>query len=372
MSIPQILGSNCQSALSLDLFAEQIEQYPDVEIIENDVPATRDRWVLSSNLQKAIRLALPDTAIATAKTMLEIDERYFFRRLLVIAYEDIGIANSAACFFVIRLFRRAAMHRRLGPLRVAAWLIGQLCWSVKSRSLCDGIVAIDFSARKAEYEQQLANLSADQVLNIASSRDETPIARIAATRELAGYSIFVGGSYQVVRPQNKQYLAELAARLCLTDMETRLLLSGQGVTESINIPLPICLDMLHCGSSEVVRNERRFRIRNGILTSALDRHTRMGQAAFERFARETSSVGKFLQGRARKNAISALGCAAFILDGAQLDRELQFDGSAALRQAADEAFLEYSGIPGDMGHDLLALVSENLPELDAIRWEMLA
>ncbi|EMN1929395.1 hypothetical protein RVV18_003841 [Burkholderia ambifaria] len=372
MSIPQIRGSNCQPTQSLDLFAEQIAQYPDVEVIENDIPATRDRWVLSSNLQKAIRLALPDTAVATAKTLLEIDERYFFRRLLVIAYEDIGIANPAACFFVIRLFRRAAMHRRLGPLRVAAWLIHQLCWSVKSRSLCDGIVAVDFSARKAEYEQQLANLSADQVLDIATSRDENPVARIAATRELAGYSVFVGGAYRVVRPQSKQYLTELATRLCLTDMETRLLLSGQGVTESINIPLPICLDMLRCGPSQVVRNERRFHIRNGILTSALDRHTRMGQAAFERFARESRPIGRFLQARSRKNVISALGCAAFILDGAQLDRELQFEGSAALRQAADEAFLEYSGMPGGMGRELLALVSENLSELDAIRWEMLA
>lgn len=54
---------------------------------------SKDRWLHASCLQKAIRRNLPELAISSARFLWDWNPRYLVRRLGVIAFEDIGLAN---------------------------------------------------------------------------------------------------------------------------------------------------------------------------------------------------------------------------------------------------------------------------------------
>ena len=75
----------------------QVNSTPDI------IPTATDRWLLASNLQKAIRRGLTDVAMGTANKLLIVDARYFWRRLLVIAYEDIGYGDITKCHDLLRM-----------------------------------------------------------------------------------------------------------------------------------------------------------------------------------------------------------------------------------------------------------------------------
>jgi replication-associated recombination protein RarA len=64
--------------------------------LESVDPLPCDRWLAASALQKAIRRGDAPTAQRAARTLYRHDPRSAWRRLLVIAYEDIGIGAPAA------------------------------------------------------------------------------------------------------------------------------------------------------------------------------------------------------------------------------------------------------------------------------------
>jgi hypothetical protein len=61
---------------------------PPLEAVE---PLPCDRWLAASTLQKAIRRGDALTAGRAVRTLYRHDPRSAWRRLLIIAYEDIGI-----------------------------------------------------------------------------------------------------------------------------------------------------------------------------------------------------------------------------------------------------------------------------------------
>lgn len=61
--------------------------------MSNTTKVPSDRWLHTSCLQKAIRRNLPDLAVPSARFLWEFSPRYLMRRLGVIAFEDIGLAN---------------------------------------------------------------------------------------------------------------------------------------------------------------------------------------------------------------------------------------------------------------------------------------
>jgi replication-associated recombination protein RarA len=112
-SIPTYSENIPTPVLLIDRISEfQVNTTPDI------IPTAFDRWLLASNLQKAIRRGLTDVALGTASKLLIVDARYFWRRLLVIAYEDVGFSNITVCHDLLKTFRREALCRDLGPERV--------------------------------------------------------------------------------------------------------------------------------------------------------------------------------------------------------------------------------------------------------------
>lgn len=338
-----------------------------LSIAPEDVPATADKWLLASNLQKAIRRGLTRSAVATATKLLTVDAPYVWRRLLVIAYEDVGFGDLQLCFDLLKTFRREALHRDIGPDRVAAYFADRLSQALKSRALCDGIAMLEFSVKRGQHERRCIRLTDDQLIAMACSADTPVMIRVAALRHICGYREVVNGSYRTGIPARPELMREVARRVELSEMTTTLFLSGQGVSESLNIPLPMVSQMVRATEVSEQKAKQVFKGKNGLQYCALDRHTRAGKRGFATLAREVKAVRKFFDRRPGLNAVAVLGVAVFIIEGSGLNRWLVFDGANSLRQTFERNFLEYVGIIGDDADELLAVVADSLSRLNQLR-----
>lgn len=336
---------------------------------DKHIPITVDKYVLASNLQKSIRRGLVPTAEATAIRLLAVDARYFWRRLLVIGYEDIGLADIGLCHDLLKSFRREALHKQLGTERVAAYFASELARACKSRSLCDAIAALEFSVHREGHERQCFGLTDEQLLTAACDVNVPVIERISAIRHSCGYGSFSKGMYRTDVPANKELMREIARRVELTDIESTLFLSGQGVSESMNIALPLVSQLYRQGHQSVQEAAQRFSGKNGILYAALDRHCRPGRRCLARLAKEVLPVREFFARRPAVDPLAVLGNGLFIVEGAVLDRQLVFDGSDELRQTFNKNFLEHAGL--DLGDhiELVGLIRDNLRQLNRLRAE---
>src|SRR5690349_12424897 len=78
----------------------EVKQRLACEIDSSSVPTTRliaaDRWVVSSLLQKSIRRGETQIAQDAAFTLVKLNGAAIWRRLMVIAFEDVGIGSVDA------------------------------------------------------------------------------------------------------------------------------------------------------------------------------------------------------------------------------------------------------------------------------------
>lgn len=345
---------------------ERITAYrPHIEA--KDVPASADKWELASNLQKAIRRGLTETAVGTATKLLSVDERYFWRRLTVIAYEDVGFGDIPLCHDLLKTFRREALHRQIGSEHVGAYFVDALSNARKSRALCDAIAMVEFNVRRGEIEKPFFAMTDKQLVDVICSENESLMERVAALRHICGYRENAHGSYRAITPARQELMREVCRALKLTEMETTLFLSGQSVSESLNIALPLVAQLARGEQREMQAEQIVFEGKNGILYAALDRHTRAGKKCLAKFAQEVKPIANFFQHHPNLNPVAALGVAVFIVEGSQLNRWVVFPQSDILRQTFEQNFLEHAGVIGGSADELLASVRSNLTELNRIR-----
>ena len=98
-------------------------------------PIAADPWITSSILQKSIRRGETVLAQRAALTLFEQRGSAIWRRLIVIAFEDVGIGNVDALATVIGVASdRAWRTRHGGDLRLAIVLARVLAAAPKDRS----------------------------------------------------------------------------------------------------------------------------------------------------------------------------------------------------------------------------------------------
>ncbi len=94
-----------------------------------------DHWLLASALQKAIRRNQPKTAIDAALVLLKRDPSRLWRRLLVCAFEDIGIGDITVAADLMAVASLPKARRMLGGNERAVQLVlPYACRAIKDRT----------------------------------------------------------------------------------------------------------------------------------------------------------------------------------------------------------------------------------------------
>jgi hypothetical protein len=118
------------------------------------IPLVADRYVALSALQKAIRRGYEDLALRAAMNLMIGGPHAIWRRLGIIAFEDIGVGNIDAVGWVTVVIGRPEVRKRLGgEWKVADFLIRILCRSAKCRATDDLVHLIERDPALAELRQ---------------------------------------------------------------------------------------------------------------------------------------------------------------------------------------------------------------------------
>ncbi len=127
-----------------------------------------DRWIASSLLQKSIRRGDAELAQRAAFRLLQLDKTTIWRRLIVIAFEDVGAGDLDVLLEAVFVASSSEWRRGCGEAVALGLITRRLAEAIKDRSadylICAAKDHFDFSetsaiCRKASLEQRLSLLA---------------------------------------------------------------------------------------------------------------------------------------------------------------------------------------------------------------------
>jgi hypothetical protein len=137
-------------------------------------PIAADPWIVSSLLQKSICRGETEIARCAALTLFKHRGSSVWRRLLVIAFEDVGIGSLDVVTTTVAAAGDSAWRKNHGgDLKLAVYLAGLLAEAPKDRSadyLCDAkdhprLANFWRAMEKASLEARLSHVG-DQALSL--------------------------------------------------------------------------------------------------------------------------------------------------------------------------------------------------------------
>lgn len=147
-------------------------------------PLSCDRWIARSALQKLIRRNEPDLALRALANLYEHDRRSVWRHLVIIATEDVGVANIEILVRLIAAYRSRSWREAVGgDWPVMCELVRQMAESNHCQATCDLLLRVqnDPTLEAAKLAALEANLSqlADQCSDLSQPLINRGIAALA-------------------------------------------------------------------------------------------------------------------------------------------------------------------------------------------------
>jgi hypothetical protein len=357
---------------ALDGAKQRLACEVDSNLLLQSKPIAADPWVTSSLLQKSIRRSETEIAQRAAFTFFHLKGAAVWRRLLVIAFEDIGIGSVDALTKTVAVAGDSAWRKSHGgDLRLAVYLAGLLAQAPKDRSadyLCD---AKDHP-KLADFWRAMAKVSLvsklSHVRDQASGLPRQAVAALSAlgvgsrgyiSRGTGGLEVLLTAFRELEVPEELVAATGIAAartREKITAMVPLIWLAANNSQKTVcDSPVPPLVAL------------------NELPLYALDQHTRLGRVAIWRFASENSAVRdcleRFVSSSQRRRAAYV---AAFYVDGAPVAKPLIWGQSEALEIFGIERDLLHAGLPIQGIQPLLQVMRANLGHLNDLRAQVLA
>ncbi|MBS0217725.1 MAG: hypothetical protein JSR63_06035 [Proteobacteria bacterium] len=102
-----------------------------------DIPVYADSSLVASLWQKAIRRGHVDWAVSAAIELQRRDPDYVWRRIRVIALEEVSVVDPALVAQILAISGKRVLRARLGERQLLAYLTRELALSRKCRTPCD-------------------------------------------------------------------------------------------------------------------------------------------------------------------------------------------------------------------------------------------
>jgi hypothetical protein len=318
---------------------------PAIVALANSLP--KEKWLLASLMQKAIRRGKSNLAAASAIVLDQVEPGYVLRRLPVIAYEDVGVANATLLIDVIaeaRNLRTTSLEHRQRRVAVLASLLAA---STKSRTACD-VLSLMSAARVLMANRSnrpwvppldLAALAEDRnapLLDRATAFDQLFAASAVSARNRGAEA-------------NVALLFKVASAMAVPEVVVSAARCGTG-THRLNRFLPLAYEVVFANGAVHQGEARPSRwgaeASGPILLCALDMYTRLGQSAYRRLLRTEGDLAELLRSVPTvRNAVHAIGTLLFHAEGSILDRPVTSSTSQALLQEVELAEERVLGFP---------------------------
>jgi hypothetical protein len=335
-------------------------------------PLAVDPWVASSLLQKAIRRGDAVLAERAAATLRRFRGKGIWRRFMVIAFEDVGVASVNALIETATVCSDPVWREGVGGDEGALRQIVRLLANVPKDRSPDHLIGIALCHPAFEDARgQVGAMSlARRIDHVADTSKPLPERAIAAWYA----SGIECGDERRVGPGDLDGLMHTFRHLgAPADLVDATRIAAIRTREPIVIMTPLLsLAATAAGDPHVIEGVLPpVKMIGDIPSYALDKHTAIGKAAIHRLARENHAVREVLAAHVPEYRANAVACmTAFHVDAAPVSRRFEWTGSAELERLGVEADMAKVGVPSDGVAPLLAVVRDNLDCLNAIRAEL--
>ena len=331
-------------------------------------PILADPWVVSSLLQKSIRRGDGEVAQRAAHTLFKSKGSAIWRRLMVIAFEDIGVGSSDVLVMTAAAATDPSWRKRCGgDAHVVMALARIMAEAAKDRS-SDYVIG-------AGDHPSLVNVA--QVM--AKSSIETKIATICDPQlSMPHRAVAARSIWGTADAPNRADLAALSGSFRLSGVPEELIVATEiaavRTREPITVMVPLIWLAANTGQVPSIRDcpVAPSPVVGGVPLYALDMHTRLGREAIWQFALENEAMRICLGLHVpKKRWRDAAYNSAFYVDAAPVSRRLMWDQSESLEAFGIERDLSVAGVRPEGHQPLLQTVRENLDHLNRLRGEVL-
>ena len=360
------------------------------QLVEHNTSISKPsaKWRASSAMQKAIRRGLSVTAERMAWGLHALDPEYVWRRLPVIAVEDIGVANIPLVAAVLWVSGKTKWREQNGgDAKILQALIVAMSHSVKDRSVCDLVVWVDSCPDLAEKRAMMDATVGDKPAVFMADHE------FLADRMLAGWAL---AGTQTHKGDNvpPDIFGSITSVLNYCEALPRVvrLIMRWGSTkfgDAMPVAYPLIWEMAqktwadgpdkhgkHCGIyAEPDDLMNLGMIGTNYPSAAFDWHCAEGKRALSYFNAACPPMAEFLtmcgigsetvdDKKARRLATSSL---LFRVEGSQVNKRLVFEGSRDLYDLAELALNRACGIRGDLNDWGMELMRANMPMMHHAR-----
>lgn len=329
-------------------------------------PMQGDQWLLASSLQKAIRRCEVNTALRAGYALWNIDRQRFWRRLHIVALEDMGVADTEILIQTLTATAQPYWRRKFGDLRVGLYLTQLLCQSTKTRMADSLFVQAERSPAYAALRQELINASADDLADRVMNESAPLVERAIAIWFLAGTKKYPS-DHLPVRVGDPDYAVAVLSRL---NVPYDLTHACTGVMSRTSWPLSIMAPLIwqYVESQRAQTTIRKATIApvqevEGIPLYAMDMFTRSGQASFRQWQKEVPALKYF--------SVRQIGMAMFYEESHLTDKTLTTPAMDDFMDAGQWVDAESTGLCLPEYFALRDLVREHKPVLQDIRARLL-
>ncbi|MWB77967.1 hypothetical protein GLS40_08030 [Pseudooceanicola sp. 216_PA32_1] len=327
-------------------------------------PMTLSPWLAMSLLQKAVRRGRSDLALRAAATLLRDAPDRLWRRLGVIAFEDVGLGSLPTLGLTVAALRGKRFRLAIGgDWPVASLIVTELCAARKSRAADELLMGIETLSHLAEQRRDLACMTNACLRLLALTTTDLHQRALALT--------YILGTDRPGHPL-PAHRGEAALAVDLLDelgvAPTTLAICRECVKKTGEaLPLLVALLALENGlRADPTDDPMPPEVLIGDLPGwALDQFTREGKAALTRLAATTSGVAAMTAALVPKpERVRLLGRLLFRVEGSLLTNRVGGDLSDRLH--AQQTF-ETLGVDPRHAAQALDLMREDLPLLNCIR-----
>ena len=343
---------SCAMADILQTLSKNISDFKTPDIEDTGV---RQQDILSSSLQKSLRRAHPACAHTAAKGLIGIDPRYFWRRLVTIAFEDFGLSDLSLTAEIVAAARNRAWRKAAGgDLRVAAYLIERLGCTPSDRRVDDLYMLAAAASRYEEYSACTQSAS-------------------GPVRRLVEQAIALSKTCERPVPQRsfKAVVAKACDEAIMASGEPELAglcIDGRKVSQCL---LPVLLPALlqetwanHQHPYELRTEMLDDQPAGGVLLAALDGYTAIGRAILFALLRENKALSRLVGHATWISPVRAAAAILFCVEGGRLRNWLSDPLGEELGRVSLGCL---SGLPRPLLPSAFDLMRELIPSINARR-----
>ncbi len=302
------------------------------------IPASISPWLATALLQKSVRRGRTDLALAAAASLLQAAPNRLWRRLAIIAVEDVGLGDLPAVYLtVVAAAQRKRLAKRYHSWQLISLIVARLSEAMKCRCTDDLHVVSEDCLGWGDHQTELADMPFGDLLDVLASND--PIERRAiALRYAMGTELVAVTSNLTRRRGHPNAVFEF---LCEADFPHTLVEicreAYRQTGEVICGFLPLVCSAFDGFEVNMRSDQFPPEMMIGEIPSwALDKFTREGRAALARFLAGDSRTSQWLRSHiASRDRISVLGHALFRVESGLVKNRMIWPGGVSLRHQAD-------------------------------------